>query len=122
MANIDILKDKKHLISIIIIVIMMIGAYILIKKNENFIITTPLSILAPTTTRAPTTTSAPTTTNYLVNALQNSYDKINIPRFTSLDNQDRLNEIEKRMQKIKKDLAITNTSSNINAPNTLTFY
>ncbi len=116
MANIDILKDKKHLISIIIIVIMMIGAYMLIKKNENFGTTTPMI------TRAPTTTAAPTTTNYLANALQDSYDKINIPRFTSLDNQDRLNEIEKRMQKIKKDLAITNTSSNINAPNTLTFY
>ena len=110
MANIDILKDKKHLISIIIIAIMMIGAYMLIKKNENFGTTTPMI------------TQAPTTTNYLSNVLQDSYDKINIPRFTSLDNQDRLNEIEKRIQKVKKDLAITNTSNNINAPNTLTFY
>jgi len=110
MANIDILKDKKHLISIIIIVIMMIGAYMLIKKNENFGTTTPII------------TQAPTTTNYLSNVLQDSYDKMNIPRFDNLDNQDRLNGIEKRINKIKKDLAIINSSNNKNTPNTITFY
>jgi len=63
----------------------------------------------------------PTTTNYLSNVLQDSNSKINTVRFKTLDNQDRLNSISERINKIKLDLANLNTS-NSTSSNTFTFY
>ena len=63
----------------------------------------------------------PTTTNYLSNVLQDSNSKINTVRFKTLDNQDRLNSISERINKIKLDLANLN-KSNSTSSSSFTFY
>lgn len=57
--------------------------------------------------------------DYLSNIMDQSNNIINSTRMDTLDNQDRINNLETRIHKIKKDLAITNKSNNSNK---ITFY
>jgi len=66
----------------------------------------------PSTTRSPN----------LSNALESANSIINESRFTTLDNQDRINSIEKRIHKIKTDLASLNTPNSNTTTNNFTFY
>ena len=63
-----------------------------------------------------------TQSSNLSNALTDSYNTINTSRFNTLDKQDRLNGLEKRMNKIKTDLASLNTSKKTTSSSSFTFY
>ena len=84
----------------------------------------------PYTIPITTNYSIPTTTQYTIstspsnlsNALTNSYNTINTSRFNILDNQDRLNSLEKRIHKIKTDLASLNTSKQTTSSSSFIFY
>ena len=65
------------------------------------------------------TSDVPVSIDYLSNILDQSNNIINATRMDALDNQDRINNLETRIHKIKKDLAITNKSNNSNK---ITFY
>ena len=87
-------------------------------------IQTPTTTKTPTTTfKTPTTTKTPlATTNILSKTLESSYNIMNTSRFTALDNQDRINSLDKRLQKIKIDLAMNDKSNKKNLQSKLTFY
>ena len=109
----EIYKDKKHIVSIIIIIILLIGSCLLINKNnENFI--------DPTTTLQPPPV-VPVIPSPLIDALQNSYESLNTSRFNTLDNQEKINNLDKRLHKIKVDLAVDSAISN-KSTNPLYFY
>lgn len=92
--------DNKHLASIVIITILFCMIVYLWKTNETF--------------------NQPNTTSYLSNTITDSYNRINSNRFKTLDNQDRINNIETRMNKIKTDLASITPKKN--SINNLNFY
>ena len=63
----------------------------------------------------------PISTNSLTDSLQNSYDLLNKSRFNTLDNYDRINSLDKRIHKIKKQLSI-NTANSKKLSGGLNFY
>ena len=80
--------------------------------------------IAPVPTVAPAITQYTSKITYLSDTVKKSNNNINTLRFTALDNQDRLNNIVKRMDKIKKDLVNTpnNNNNNNKTKNNFVFY
>ena len=72
----------------------------------------------PIINQMPTT---PNNINFLESGLRESYNILNTSRFATLDNQDRINSLDKRIHKITKELANMNTKNN-KTPKTLSFY
>ncbi len=92
---------------------------------------TPTATSAPTTTMAPTTTpfiTTPYNTQYLSsiqNQIDNGYSMLNNNRFTIMDNQLRLDNLNSRINKLLNNIQkINNISNNQNTPqpSDLSFY
>ncbi len=111
---------KKHLASIVIIIILLFMIIYLWKTNtDTFSSNYSFANSKPTITNV---SRVPNTTNYLSNQIDLGKSIINESKFTVLDNQNRINNIEKRINKIKTDLATLNTPNNKTTKNNFTFY
>ena len=104
---------KNHLASIVIIIILLCMIMHLWKTNPDTFYSQPSIAQIPT---------VPIINTYLSNSLDSANSIINESRFTVLDNQDRINSIEKRIHKIKTDLASINTPNSNTTTNNFTFY
>lgn len=90
-------KFKLHLIPLITIIILAIFVYLLINNKSSV---NSINII---------NNNESFDSKILSDALQNSFDLINNERNNNLDNQERLNDIDKRIKKIKNELVSIST-------------